>query len=37
MIYVFAGLVIWCAGWWLNVRLANGPTSDLAGKRLLYL
>jgi len=34
MIYVFAGLVIWCAGWWLNVRLANGPTSDLAGVKI---
>lgn len=34
MTYVFAGLVIWCAGWWLNVRLANGPTSDLAGVKI---
>jgi len=28
MIGTLAALIVWAAGWWLNVRLANGPTSD---------
>jgi NitT/TauT family transport system permease protein len=28
MIWVVAALVVWAAGWWLNVRLANGASSD---------
>ncbi len=28
MIYVVAGLAIWGFGWWVNVRLANGPGAD---------
>lgn len=34
MIYVIAGLLIWAAGWWLNVRLANGATSDLTAVKI---
>ncbi len=30
-----AALVIWAAGWWLNVRLANGAASDHAVVRVL--
>lgn len=26
--YVVLALVIWAAGWWLNVRLSNGASSD---------
>jgi NitT/TauT family transport system permease protein len=28
MITILSALAIWAAGWWLNVRLANGPQSD---------
>lgn len=28
MIYVIAGFAVWTAGWFLNVRLANGANSD---------
>ncbi|MCX7567837.1 ABC transporter permease [Sulfitobacter sp. F26169L] len=28
MMYIIAAVLIWVAGWWLNVRLANGATSD---------
>lgn len=28
MMYVVLAAVIWAAGWWLNVRLANGPVHD---------
>lgn len=28
MMYVVLALVIWAAGWWLNVRLSNGASSD---------
>lgn len=28
MIYILSGLVIWGLGWWVNVRLANGASSD---------
>jgi len=28
MMYVVLACVIWAAGWWLNVRLANGDTGD---------
>jgi NitT/TauT family transport system permease protein len=34
MIYVIAGLLIWAAGWWLNVRLANGASSDLTAVKI---
>ena len=26
---------VWALGWWINVRLANGPQSDLAGVKVL--
>ncbi|UWR25929.1 ABC transporter permease [Sulfitobacter sp. S223] len=28
MIYVVTGLILWILGWWVNVRLANGASSD---------
>lgn len=28
MIYVIAGFAVWGLGWWVNIRLANGPASD---------
>ncbi|MEH6646602.1 ABC transporter permease [Sulfitobacter sp.] len=28
MIYVMLGLIFWVLGWWVNVRLANGASSD---------
>jgi len=28
-------LVVWAVGWWLNVRLANGPLSDHIGIKVL--
>ncbi len=35
MIWACAALVIWALGWWLNVRLANGPASDNALVKVL--
>lgn len=29
MMFVLIALLIWAGGWWLNVRLANGPLSDM--------
>ena len=29
-----AAMIVWAAGWWLNVRLANGPQSDRTGVRI---
>lgn len=34
MILVFAALLVWAAGWWLNTRLAEGPS---AGTRAVQL
>lgn len=34
MIFVFAALLFWAAGWWLNTRLAEGPS---AGTRAVQL
>jgi NitT/TauT family transport system permease protein len=34
MMYVVLGFVIWVAGWWLNVRLSNGATSNAMGVKL---
>jgi NitT/TauT family transport system permease protein len=28
MIYVMLGLILWILGWWVNVRLANGASSE---------
>lgn len=28
MMYVILAVAIWVGGWWLNVRLANGPAQD---------
>ncbi|MEM6940180.1 MAG: ABC transporter permease [Pseudomonadota bacterium] len=33
MIWVALAFMIWGLGWWLNVRLANGPTADQWGAR----
>ncbi|MEP1766883.1 MAG: ABC transporter permease [Sulfitobacter sp.] len=35
MIYVVLALVIWAAGWGLNVRLSNGPTSETMAVRII--
>ena len=35
MIWAILALVIWIAGWWINVRLANGAASDNAGVKIL--
>jgi len=35
MIGVVAAILVWCAGWWLNVRLANSPASALTAVRIL--
>ena len=35
MIWVVAALVVWAAGWWLNVRLANGASSDTPAIKVL--
>lgn len=35
MIWGFAAFVIWAIGWWINVRLANGPASDNTAIRVL--
>jgi NitT/TauT family transport system permease protein len=29
MMYVVLGFIIWAAGWYLNIRLSNGPKSEL--------
>jgi NitT/TauT family transport system permease protein len=35
MMATVGALMVWCAGWWLNVRLANGPQSDQPVVRVL--
>ena len=35
MIWAVAAIVIWVFGWWLNVRLANGASSDHTGVKIL--
>jgi NitT/TauT family transport system permease protein len=35
MMYVILALVIWAAGWWLNVRLSNGANSDSTVIRII--
>lgn len=35
MIWAAAAVLVWALGWWVNVRLANGPASDTAGVRVL--
>ncbi len=35
MIWVLTAIVIWVLGWWINVRLSNGGTSDSLGIRVL--
>lgn len=35
MIATLGALAIWGGGWWLNVRLANGPRSDTRAVRAL--
>lgn len=35
MMLILAGFLIWIAGWWINVRLANGPASDNTLVRVL--
>ena len=35
MMLGLAALAVWAAGWWLNVRLANGPGSDDTVTRIL--
>jgi len=35
MIWASAALMIWAFGWWVNVRLANGPMSENAGVKVL--
>jgi len=32
---VFLALLVWCAGWWINARLANGPRADTRAVGLL--
>jgi len=34
MIYIFLAMGIWVAGWWLNVRLSNGPSADLTAVKI---
>ena len=34
MMYVVLAFVIWAAGWWLNVRLSNGASSDAMAVKL---
>jgi len=35
MIYIVLALVIWAAGWWLNVRLSNGRASETMAVRII--
>lgn len=35
MMLGIAALVVWAFGWWLNVKLSNGPTSDNALVKVL--
>ncbi|WP_146343991.1 ABC transporter permease [Falsiphaeobacter marinintestinus] len=35
MMLVGAAFLIWVLGWWMNVRLANGPAADTRGVKLL--
>ncbi|MCD9147572.1 ABC transporter permease [Pseudophaeobacter flagellatus] len=35
MILVVLAVLVWCAGWWLNSRLANGVGADTRGVKLL--
>ena len=35
MIWAVLAIVIWVAGWWLNVRLANGASSDNTAVKIL--
>ncbi|WP_278922487.1 MULTISPECIES: ABC transporter permease [Pseudophaeobacter] len=35
MILVVLAVLVWCGGWWLNSRLANGARSDTRGVKLL--
>ena len=35
MIWAALAIVIWVAGWWLNVRLANGASSDNTAVKIL--
>ena len=35
MIYAVAAILIWALGWWLNVRLANGASSDNIAVKVL--
>ena len=34
MTLVLAALILWAAAWWLNVRLANGPTAQTPATKL---
>lgn len=35
MMYIVAGFLIWGLGWWLNIRLANGPASDTPAMQIV--
>ncbi|AZV77808.1 ABC transporter permease [Parasedimentitalea marina] len=35
MVMVGLAVLVWCGGWWLNARLANGPQSDTRLVQLL--
>ncbi|MWB79004.1 ABC transporter permease subunit [Pseudooceanicola sp. 216_PA32_1] len=35
MTLVLSALILWAAAWWLNVRLANGPTAHTPATKLL--
>lgn len=35
MIWAAVAVLIWGIGWWLNVRLANGPSSDQASIKII--
>ena len=35
MMWIILAFVIWAAGWWLNVMLANGPASDRTWVKVL--
>ncbi|MEK0163257.1 ABC transporter permease [Phaeobacter sp. JH18-32] len=35
MTMVAIALLVWCGGWWLNSRLANGPRAHTRGVKLL--